>query len=108
MLILLRIVNLALIDNIEVEFGSGLNVLSGETGTGKSTILEALDLLLGGRARSDAIRSGAEKAEVQAILDVSKAPAARAWLAENSLESEDPDELILRRVLTREGRARVD
>ena len=64
----LRITNLAIVDQAELEFGVGLNVLTGETGAGKSIVLGALSLLAGGRASTDAVREGTERAEVEAVF----------------------------------------
>ena len=64
----LRIADLAIVDEVELEFGPGLNVLTGETGAGKSIVLGALSLLAGGRASADAVRDGTERAEVEAVL----------------------------------------
>src|SRR5262249_31874452 len=69
MLRFLRIQHLAVIDSVEVEFDSGLNVLTGETGAGKSILVEAVGLLLGGRASGDLVRTGEESATVEAIFD---------------------------------------
>ena len=68
MIEVLRIENLALVESVELEFGSGLNVLTGETGAGKSIILSALALLTGGRASSETLRSGAEEGAVEALF----------------------------------------
>lgn len=95
----------ALIDHLEVSFGAQLNVLSGETGAGKSIIIGALGLLLGGRAAPAAIRSGAASAEVSAVVRLDQAPAeARAWLQEHELPVEE-ERVILRRVIRRNGRS---
>ena len=95
----------ALIDRLEVGFGHHLNVLSGETGAGKSIIIGALGLLLGSRAPTADIRDGAASAEVSAVVCLSQAPAAvRAWLEERELPVEE-DRVILRRVVRRSGRS---
>jgi DNA repair protein RecN (Recombination protein N) len=70
MLRFLRIEHLAVIDALQVEFGPGLNVLTGETGAGKSMLVEAIGLLMGGRASADLIRTGETQAQVQAEFDV--------------------------------------
>ena len=70
MLLELRVENYAVIDNVAVEFASGLNLLTGETGAGKSILIDALALLLGDKASSDAVRHGTEKATVSAVFDV--------------------------------------
>ena len=95
----------ALIERLEVSFGHHLNVLSGETGAGKSIIIGALGLLLGSRAPTADIRSGADSAEVSAVVCLSQAPAeVRAWLEERELPVEE-DRVILRRVVRRSGRS---
>jgi DNA repair protein RecN (Recombination protein N) len=95
----------ALIERLEVSFGHHLNVLSGETGAGKSIIIGALGLLLGSRAPTADIRSGADSAEVSAVVCLSQAPAeVRAWLEERELPVEE-ERVILRRVIRRSGRS---
>ncbi len=107
MLSFLRIKDFALIDSLELELGPGLTVLSGETGAGKSIILAAVNLLLGQRADSDLIRAGAEQAVVEAQLEAS--PTAELWarLAQEGLAEAPASELVLRRVVSRNGRNRV-
>src|ERR1700726_1436475 len=68
-LVELRLENYAVIDNVAVEFASGLNLLTGETGTGKSILIDALALLLGDKASSDVIRSGADRAVISAVFE---------------------------------------
>ncbi len=105
MLVHLTIANFAIIDRLEVEFGPGYNVLTGETGAGKSIVMDALGLLLGDRASPDAIRAGCEEAAVEALFDL----AARADLQELIETAGFPggDELVLRRVVNRGGRSRA-
>ena len=98
----LSLKNLALIDALELEFGAGFNVISGETGAGKSLSVDALGLLLGERARNDWIKSGAASAEISAGFRVS-ASTVRAFLDELELDS---DYCLLRRVIKREGESR--
>jgi len=100
----LQIRDFALIDRVELEFGSGLTVVTGETGAGKSIIVDALLLATGGRATSDVIRHGAERAEISASFDVADDPAARAWLKEQSIDCDG--ECLLRRSITADGRSR--
>ncbi len=113
MIELLRIENLALVESVELEFGAGLNVLTGETGAGKSIVLSALALLAGGRAGADALRSGAAEGAVEAIFrmdghqDVARDLATRGLVAESALEAEDAPELIVRRTLQPGGRGRA-
>ena len=106
MLIELRIQDYAVIEDLSLDVGPGLNALSGETGAGKSIIVGALSLLLGGRASSDVVRIGASRASVEAVFDVSEEPAAREHLESMGLEAED-GLLILRREVAAEGRNRA-
>src|ERR1700719_1975240 len=99
-LIELRLENYAVIDNAAVEFASGLNLLTGETGAGKSILIDALALLLGDKASSDVIRTGAERAVVSAIFELegSSEKDASKILEANGLDvNEDEPSLILRR-----------
>ena len=108
MLLELRLENYAVIDNLAVEFASGLNLLTGETGAGKSILIDALTLLLGDKASTDVIRSGAERAVVSAVFEVESGAAktvARV-LEENGLDSEN-DSVILRREVAAGGKGRV-
>jgi DNA repair protein RecN (Recombination protein N) len=100
----LQVRDFAIIDAVEVEFGPGMTALTGETGAGKSILVDAVILALGGRAAADTVRHGAERAEITATFDVAGNDAARAWLAEQSLDGED--EIILRRVVGADGRSR--
>ena len=100
----LLIRNLAVVDEVEVEPGTGLTVLTGETGAGKSILIDALSLALGERADSEAVRSGAERAEVSAGFEISDESAASVWLHEHDLDSDGS--CVLRRVVTAEGRSR--
>src|SRR6478609_4975976 len=74
----LRVRSFAIIDELEVEFEPGMNVVTGETGAGKSILIDALQLVLGGRARPEIVRTGSEQAEVEALFDVGDDPEARA------------------------------
>jgi len=93
-----------LIDEIEIGFESGLNVLTGETGAGKSTIIEALNLILGERASADVVRKGADKTVVEGVLQVSANRKLRKLLEENQIEW--GDELLLRREVSLKGQSR--
>ena len=106
MLIELRVRDYAVIDDLSLELGPGLSVLSGETGAGKSIIVGALSLLLGERASSDSVRVGAERARVEAVFDVSERPELLSLLTELGQEGED-GLLILRREVAAEGRNRA-
>ncbi|MEM1404641.1 MAG: DNA repair protein RecN [Pseudomonadota bacterium] len=105
MLTHIRIQQFTVVDKLEVDFSSGLTVITGETGAGKSITLDALALCLGDRADPTAIRPGYDRAEICAQFDVSGNKAARRWLIERDLDADD--ECLLRRVLTREGRSRA-
>lgn len=106
MLIELRIQNFALIDQLTVQVEPGLNVLTGETGAGKSIIVGALSLLLGERASTDVVRAGADRALVEGVFDVAAHPEVRRLIEEQGIELED-GLLILRREVAREGRNRA-
>ena len=105
MLSCLRIRDLAIIDELEVELGNGLNVLTGETGAGKSILVSALELVLGGKGRGELVRTGAKAAEVEALFDVSGDMEVRRQL--QALDIDTEDELVVRRVLSSCGRSRV-
>lgn len=104
MLAHLQILDFALIDRVELEFGDGLTVLTGETGAGKSIIVDALLLVTGGRAPGDVVRHGAERAEISATFDLKSEDAARAWFKEQSIDCDD--ECVLRRSISADGRSR--
>src|SRR5471032_3254923 len=93
MLRFLRIKHLAVIDSVEVEFDPGLNVLTGETGAGKSILVEAVGLLLGGRASGDLVRTGEDAASIEAIFELT---------GESGSE-----EIVVRREITAQGRSRA-
>jgi DNA repair protein RecN (Recombination protein N) len=101
----LRVENYAVIDNVVVEFGAGLNLLTGETGAGKSILIDALALLLGEKAYSDVVRHGADKATVAAVYE-SDDPAIAAVLEENGIDGAGA-EIILRRDIAVNGKGRV-
>jgi len=108
-LIEMRLENYAVIDNLVVEFGQGLNLLTGETGAGKSILVDALALLLGDKASSDVIRAGAERAVVAAVFETEGAaekPLA-GILEANGLDESDDGSLILRREIAAGGKGRV-
>jgi len=101
----LRVESYAVIDNVVVEFSSGLNLLTGETGAGKSILIDALALLLGEKASTDVIRHGASKAVISAVFDL-EGDAVPAILEENGLDAED-GQIILRREIAAGGKGRV-
>jgi DNA repair protein RecN (Recombination protein N) len=108
-LIEMRLENYAVIDNLVVEFGQGLNLLTGETGAGKSILVDALALLLGDKASSDVIRTGAQRAVVAAVFEAEGAaekPLA-GILEVNGLDESDDGSLILRREIAGGGKGRV-
>ena len=98
----LDIRDVLIIDRLELSFRPGLNVLTGETGAGKSILLDALGFVLGWRGRAELVRAGAAQGEVTAVFDLTKDHAARAVLAEAGFEA--GDELILRRTNAVDGR----
>ncbi|NOZ25712.1 MAG: DNA repair protein RecN [Nitrospirae bacterium] len=97
----LRIRNFAIVDSVGVSFEEGLNVITGETGAGKSLVVDAIELVLGGRASSDSVRAGAEEAWIEALFEVGESP-----LLESVGLSGD-DGVIVRRVISRAGRSRA-
>ncbi|MGA2072376.1 MAG: DNA repair protein RecN [Terriglobia bacterium] len=101
----IHIQNYAVIDSLKVEFAPGLNLLSGETGSGKSILVDALGLALGGRASAEVIRSGQERAQVTAVFRAEGRPPWSAWLEECGLVQEE--ELILRREIQVSGKRRM-
>ena len=105
MLTLLRISGFALIDELELPLGPGLTAVTGETGAGKSILVDALGLLRGGRAGADVIRTGRDEARVEAILELPPGSATRARLVADGREVEEG--LVVRRVIARGGRGRA-
>ena len=106
MLVQLHIRDLAIIDEVELTLGPGLNVLTGETGAGKSIIVGAAGLLRGGRASTEMVRTGCKEAVVEALFDVSDAPQVRPSLERSGLAGVE-DEVLIRRVVAKTGRSRV-
>ena len=123
MLTFLNISNIALIDELRVEFGRGLNLLTGETGSGKSIIVDALGILIGGRFTSDLLKTGAERGFIEGLFSVTPSPPLAAALAAAGIEVEmshggdgeqDPFEdatpetdIIIRRELSAPGRNKI-
>ena len=104
MLLSININNYTLVESLEIEFSKGTTAITGETGAGKSLVLDALGMALGDRADSDTIRHGKKRAEITATFDISSTPEAKNWLHSNDLDADD--QCILRRLYTTEGRSR--
>lgn len=104
MLTALTIRNYTLVEHLEIDFSGGMTAITGETGAGKSLVVDALGLALGDRADTDRIRNGADKAEIAALFDIAGIPAAQSWLIDNDFDA--ADEVLLRRQFSREGRSR--
>ena len=107
MLTELRIVNFALIEQLSIQFQSGFTVLTGETGAGKSLLIDAIALLVGGRASTDQIRSGEDEAQLEAAFHLPDTHPLLQRLRLHEVIGQNESELILRRVLSRSGRHRV-
>jgi len=105
MLLNLQVSNFAIVDRIDIEFEPGMTVLTGETGAGKSILVDALGLVLGDRGSAQLVRDGAKRAEFAATFDVSGLPVVVAWLEEQALELDG--ECLLRRVINADGRSRA-
>ncbi|MCH8499119.1 MAG: DNA repair protein RecN [Marinobacter sp.] len=105
MLLQLTVSNYAIAERVELTFRNGMTALTGETGAGKSIVLEALGLVMGGRADAGAVRHGAKRADITASFDISQIPAAQAWLQNNDLD--DEQDCILRRVISKDGRSKA-
>jgi len=105
MLSRLTIRNLVIVRELELDFGGGMSALTGETGAGKSIMIDALGLALGDKTDNGMIRAGSDKAEVSAEFDLSDCPAALQWLQQRDLA--DATQCLLRRVLVRDGRSRA-
>jgi DNA repair protein RecN (Recombination protein N) len=101
----LQIRDYAIVDEIDIEFAPGMTVLTGETGAGKSILVDALGLVLGERGSAQLVRDGGQRAEFSAAFDIARLPTARTWLQQNTLESDD--ECLLRRVINPDGRSRA-
>jgi DNA repair protein RecN (Recombination protein N) len=105
MLRALGIRDFVIVERVELETGAGFTVLTGETGAGKSILVDAIELVVGGRADASLVREGAERAELSAEFDVAKGSALEKYLADAGLEG-DPGNVILRRAIDRAGRSR--
>ena len=105
MLMNLQVRDFAIVDRIDIEFDPGMTVLTGETGAGKSILVDALGLVLGERGSAQLVRDGAKRAEFAAGFDITKLPAVREWLDEQALDVDD--DCLLRRVVNADGRSRA-
>jgi len=101
----LQVRDFAIVDRIDIEFDPGMTVLTGETGAGKSILVDALGLVLGERGSAQLVRDGAKRAEFAAEFDVSALPIVSSWLEEQSLDLDD--DCLLRRVINADGRSRA-
>lgn len=106
MLLELKVSNFAIIDNLHIRFKSGLNILSGETGSGKSVLLKSLALLIGGKASPEMIRPGQSQSIVEGCFDISKRKDLQSKLAEHGIDCDD-DQLIIRRLISSEDKSRI-
>ncbi|MFO7273572.1 MAG: DNA repair protein RecN [Bacillota bacterium] len=104
MLVEIAIEQFALIDQVRLQFTEGMNVLTGETGAGKSIILDAVQAVLGGRTSPDVVRSGEERAVIEAVFDVSDAPETQAALERLGVPVDEDGLLVIRREISRKGR----
>lgn len=105
MLSALYIREFALIERLDLELPAGLTVITGETGAGKSMLVDALSLVLGDRARAESVRTGAQEASIEAVFDLHASPQVRERLRDLGIEAEE--ELVVRRVIRASGRSRV-
>ena len=105
MLRILGIRDFVIVERVELETGAGFTVLTGETGAGKSILVDAIELLVGGRGDASVVREGAEKAELSCEFDLKNKKILEQYLADNGLEG-DPGSLLLRRTIDRSGRSR--
>lgn len=105
MLMNLQVRDFAIVDRIDIEFDPGMTVLTGETGAGKSILVDALGLVLGERGSAQLVRDGAKRAEFAAEFNVAKLSAVKAWLDDQALDVED--DCLLRRVINADGRSRA-
>ncbi len=106
MLIELKVQNFAIIDNLQLTFGEGLNILSGETGAGKSVLLKSLSLLMGDKAEADIVRAGLDHAVIEGYFDLAGREDILAQLEELGLDASD-ETLVVRRIISKEGKGKV-
>lgn len=102
----LSIRDFVIVDTLDIEFSKGFTVLTGETGAGKSILIDALSLAIGARGEGGITRAGAEKAEISVSFHIAQLPELKAWLKDNEIPNED-DELLCRRVIYADGRSRA-
>lgn len=106
MLLELKVTNFAIIESLHLNFRTGLNILSGETGAGKSVLLKSLSLLMGGKASSDTIRTGTQQATIEGSFDLSKRPDIKEHLANMGIDA-DEDTLVVRRVISGADKSKI-
>lgn len=106
MLLELRVSNFAIIDNINIEFQKGFNVISGETGAGKSILLKSLSLLMGGKSPSDTVGSQSDRANIEGLFDISRRPDISKLLEEHDIENPD-NTLVVKRVISKSGKNKI-
>lgn len=106
MLVELKVSDFAIIDSVQISFKPGLNILSGETGAGKSVLLKSLALLMGDKAETESVRTGKEQATIEGCFDLSRRPDIREKLNELGV-TVDEDTLVVRRIVSRQGKSRI-
>ncbi len=106
MLLELKVSNFAIIDNVQINFGPGLNILSGETGAGKSILLKSLGLLMGEKGLADSVRTGSEVATIEGFFDLHSRPDIEEKLTNMGIEVHD-DQLVVRRVISAQNKSRI-
>ena len=106
MLQMLSIRDFVIVDSLNIDFVNGFTVLTGETGAGKSILIDALSLAIGARGEGGITRAGAEKAEISASFDIAKLQALKAWMQDNEIPN-DGEQLLCRRVIYADGRSRA-
>ena len=99
--------NFAIIESLDLELKTGMTALTGETGAGKSILIDAIGLVLGDRAESSVVRHGAEKAEITLTVEINDTPNAKQWLIDQDLIDTEEDQCILRRIITSKGKSRA-
>ena len=99
----LSIKDFVIVDRIELDFMPGFTVLTGETGAGKSILIDAVTLALGERGDASQVRLGCERAEINVTFDISRLPGLQQWLDDNDLQG-DPDSCLMRRIIETSGR----